>query len=45
MRNIWWDNDIYAKLTIVDIDVHILVHATRDENLNKYLKILQLGEK
>ena len=38
-------NDSYANLTLVDVNVHVLIHATKEETINKYLAWLKLNEK
>lgn len=38
-------NDSYANLILVDIDVHILIHATKEVTIRKLLAMLQLDEK
>ena len=38
-------NDSYANLTLIDIDVHTLVHATKEETVSKLLATLQLDKK
>ncbi len=37
-------SDKYANLVLILEDVHILLHATRIETINKYLKLLNLDE-
>ena len=37
-------DDKYANLTLVLEDVHRLIHATKEETINKYLDILKLTE-
>ena len=38
-------NDAYNNLTLVDMDVHILIHATKRETVDKYKELLQLNQK
>lgn len=38
-------DDSYGNLILIDVDVHILVHATQEETIEKYLLSLQLDEK
>lgn len=38
-------NDSYANLVLIDIDVHILIHATKEETIRKLLASLQLDKK
>jgi len=38
-------NDSYANLTLIDIDVHVLIHATKEETINKYLALFQQDKK
>ena len=35
----------YANLTLIDVDVHTLVHATKEETVGKLLATLQLDKK
>ena len=38
-------NDSYANLTLIDVDVHTLIHATKEETVKKLLVTLQLDKK
>lgn len=38
-------DDSYRNLILIDVDVHILVHATQENTIGKYLSTLQLDEK
>ena len=38
-------DDSYRNLILIDVDVHILVHATQEKTIRKYLSSLQLEEK
>lgn len=38
-------DDSYANLILIDVDVHILVHATQKKTIGEYLSSLQLDEK
>ena len=38
-------DDSYRNLILIDVDIHILVHATREGTIRKYLSLLQLDEK
>ena len=38
-------DDSYGNLVLIDVDVHVLIHATREETIRKYLASLQLDEK
>lgn len=38
-------DDSYGNLILIDVDVHILVHATQEKTIEKYLLSLQLDEK
>ena len=38
-------NDSYTNLILVDIDVHTLIHATKEETIQKLLALLQLDKK
>lgn len=38
-------NDAYNNLTLVDMDVHILIHATKRETVDKYKELLKLNQK
>ena len=37
-------DDSYANLTIVLPEVHILIHATNENTINKYLTMLKLTD-
>lgn len=38
-------NDAYNNLILVDMDVHILIHATKRETVDKYKGLLKLNQK
>ncbi len=38
-------NDSYANLTLIDVDVHTLIHATKEETMKNLLVTLQLDKK
>ena len=38
-------NDSYANLTLIDVGVHVLIHATKEKTINKCLASLKLDEK
>lgn len=38
-------DDSYRNIILIDVDVHILVHATQENTIGKYLSTLQLDEK
>ena len=38
-------DDSYGNLILIDVDVHILVHATQEKTIEKYLLFLQLEER
>lgn len=38
-------NDAYNNLILVDMDVHILIHATKRETVDKYKELLKLNQK
>ena len=38
-------DDSYRNLILIDVDVHILVHATQENTIGKYFSTLQLDEK
>lgn len=38
-------DDSYGNLVLIDVDVHILVHATQEKASGKYLSSLLLDEK
>ena len=38
-------NDSYANLTLIDSDVQVLIHATKEETINKYLALFQQDKK
>ncbi len=38
-------NDAYGNLILVDVSVHILVHATRKETIERYKEFLNLSQK
>lgn len=38
-------NDSYTNLILVDVDVHMLIHATKDKTIQKLLASLQLDKK
>lgn len=38
-------NDSYANLTLIDVNVHTLIHATKEETVKKLLVTLQLDKK
>ena len=38
-------DDSYRNLILIDVDVHILVHVTKENTIGKYLSSLQLDQK
>ena len=38
-------SDAYGNLILVDMSVHVLIHATRKETIERYKAILNLSQK